>query len=171
LNNLHLIHTDLRDQWIINSLDDLNATHILELGCGGEERLQKKIISKFPNITYDGLDLLNGNDFLNDFPETQIKNRIIILEEVIEHLEEQQVFPLIKRIQQSGATHIIVTTPNREFTQEALSQKVRHPDHKFEWDEKELLSFISELHMEVRIDKIGYKFKGITPTWGLIITC
>ncbi len=136
-----------------------------------EERLEKKITKKLSAIIYHGLDALRGNDFLKELPEKYVKNRIVILEEVIEHLQEHEVMPLIKKICDYGATHILITTPNMEFTRDALGQEIRHPDHKFEWNEMEMLCFISELKRDVVVSKIGLKHKGITPTWGLIVTC
>ena len=45
--------------------------------------------------------------------------------------------------------YIIITTPNREFNKWFGDEfKIRDPDHKFEWNQKEFLEFINSINFD-----------------------
>src|SRR5690606_20881562 len=64
---------------------------------------------------------------------------LMILCEVIEHIDEQRlpnVFELI--LQQYAPKSLIVTTPNREYNEVYdMDDHFRHDDHRFEWTRQE----------------------------------
>ena len=164
-----------RDQWILDQIKESSLETVLELG-SGEERLYKKIQEQFPNIVYKGMDIAPVSvsfkgDFLVNYPEMNSAH-IVILEEVIEHLNEADGHSLLTQAFENGAREMIITTPNKLFTQ-LLGRDFRHPDHKFEWDRNEVQAFAEKLQQQIpndfKIQEIGKKLKGITPTWGLII--
>ncbi|MDI2588381.1 3' terminal RNA ribose 2'-O-methyltransferase Hen1 [Psychrobacillus sp. NEAU-3TGS] len=68
--------------------------------------------------------------------DERLKNKdVIILCEVIEHIDEERlpkIMALILAYYQPSA--LIVTTPNKEYNRVyAMSDEMRHSDHRFEW--------------------------------------
>lgn len=59
---------------------------------------------------------------------------VLILCEVIEHINEDRLPPIMQLITQNYAPkHIIITTPNAEYNAVYELEEMRHDDHRFEW--------------------------------------
>lgn len=171
--------TAIRDEWVLKKLKSHNPGSILELGCGQHERLKRKILERFPDVSYVGVDLkaqTSGTnlkfDITKDLPAFNEKHTVIA-EEVIEHLKEEKILPLIKRIRKNQCNKIIMTTPNKAYNKYMGVDK-RHHDHQFEWNRLEITRWEKKvetlLHCSVEINEIGKKIKGVAPSWGIIIS-
>lgn len=168
---------EVRDKWILNYIHKSGFTNVLELGCGKEKRLGHKILNLNSKINYIGQDkelrpdrhFIRAN-ILKTLP--RMKAHLVIAQEVLEHLPENKLIPLILKIFINKAEVAIFTTPNREYNS-FLNVKSRHIDHYFEWNKAELKEWIRKLKLKldctVRIVKLGRQIEGVAPTWGIII--
>ena len=92
-----------------------------------------------------------------------------VLMEVIEHVEPDRLSALERAVFGFGAPRtVVVTTPNREYNPEygMTAGKLRHRDHRFEWDRAQFRSWASRV-----ADAYGYsvRFSGAgreSPTAG-----
>ncbi len=168
----------LREEWIISTLKMIGATSILELGCGDSRTLEEKFIRENPAGNYLGIDKnisprarrVKG-DFLSALPEVS-PGTVAVAEEVIEHLHPESVESLVRNLKEKKFSNFLMTTPNQKFSH-LLGHKFRHSDHKFEWHWNEARTWARKIdkslgtHTEIR--GIGKKWKGVYPTWGIII--
>jgi hypothetical protein len=171
--------TTIRDEWILKKLKSQKLSSILELGCGRSERLKEKVLNHYPNVNYMGVDVKISNnstnlklDITKEIPAFD-KEHTVVLEEVIEHLPEEKILPLIKRIRKNYGNKIIMTTPNRTYNK-YLGVEKRHHDHQFEWNKVEITRWGKRvetlLDCSVSINEIGKKIQGVAPSWGIIIS-
>lgn len=165
-----------RDTWIVERLTELGQTSLLEIGCG-DLRLARLLKETFPKLTYQGIDLVASSEDIHQADMLQhlpVMNgtHTVIAEEVLEHIPESKLLPLMRRMVINGACVMLITTPNSDFNV-FLNKLSRHPDHQFEWGRKELLRWIDaakqQLGCDVEIHEIGQKHSEVAPTWGLVI--
>lgn len=149
-----------RHEAVLRALLDLNASTVIDLGCGAGQFLERLVkVPAFTRIT--GCDvstralataarrmrveqmserqaarvtLLHGALTYED--ERFAGYDAAVLMEVIEHVDPHRLAALERVV--FGAARpgaVIVTTPNSEFNcrYEGLAG-MRHPDHRFEWD-------------------------------------
>lgn len=93
--------------------------------------------------------------------DERLKNKdVIILCEVIEHIDEERlpkVMDLILAHYQPGA--FIVTTPNKEYNHVyEMSDGMRHDDHRFEWTRQEYREWCKQMNHANQYD---LAFEGI----------
>jgi hypothetical protein len=103
---------------------------------------------------------------------------VMILCEVIEHVDEHRLNRVMKTIvteYQPGV--LIVTTPNREYNEvyRMNQQEMRHGDHRFEWSRSEFQErceqWIVEAPYSVALKGIGEEVEGFgQPTQMAIFT-
>ena len=158
------LHTQ-RLNLVAGKLRDLGARRVLDLGCG-EGKLLRRLLAdrRFEQVTgmdvsHRALEMASDKLKLDRMPERQ-RARIQLLQgsllyrdqrlagfdaaalvEVIEHLDpvrlaaaERVVFEFVR------PTHLVVTTPNREYNvlfPSLPAGKLRHADHRFEWSREE----------------------------------
>lgn len=100
--------------------------------------------------------------------DERLKNKdIIILCEVIEHIDEHRLPKVMKTILEDyQPKSIIITTPNKEYNQiYELGEGYRHPDHRFEWTRNEFQDWCVEQNpgtYDLIFDGIGEEH----PTFG-----
>ena len=111
------------------------------------------------------------------FDERMRDKDVMILGEVIEHLDEHRlprVMDTIFGIYQPKT--LIMTTPNSEYNQVyAMEEKVRHKDHRFEWTRPEFAQWCNtwahQYAYSVQIGGIGQEVEGFgQPTQSAIFT-
>ena len=154
---------EARREAVLAALDEVGATRVLDLGCGGgallgallKERRFTEIVGT--DVSSGALDLAARRLRLDRLPERQ-RDRITlwqsaltytddrlrgydaaVLMEVIEHLDPPRLPALEAAVfgnARPGA--VIVTTPNVEYNvnYEGLTG-MRHSDHRFEWTRAE----------------------------------
>jgi 3' terminal RNA ribose 2'-O-methyltransferase Hen1 len=149
---------------VVNTLKDIGAKRIIDLGCGEGKLINKLLLDKqFTEIV--GVDV----DYRSlEIARKKLKVDLIILEqqrikflhgsltykdkrlsgydaatviEVIEHLDEFRLATFAQILFQfTRPKTIIITTPNQEYNVKFPSLptgKFRHPDHRFEWTRNE----------------------------------
>jgi 3' terminal RNA ribose 2'-O-methyltransferase Hen1 len=150
---------------VVNTLKDIGAKRIIDLGCG-EGKLIKKLLSDRQFIEIVGVDVdyrsleIARKKLKVDLITLEQQQRIKLLHgsltykdkrlfgydaatviEVIEHLDEFRLNTFAQILFQFiRPKTIIVTTPNREYNIKFPSLptgKLRHPDHRFEWTRNE----------------------------------
>lgn len=172
---------DKRLDRVTELVQSLQPDTLVDLGCGGGKlllRLLRK--TKVPDILgidvdSRSLEIASKRLRLETLPEKQrsriklaqgaltyrdprIEGRdVATLVEVIEHLEPDRLDSLERVLfHHARPGTLIVTTPNREYNAlfETLSHdKLRHPDHRFEWTRAEFLAWAEGVSLEN-----GYSF-------------
>ncbi|APB77469.1 3' terminal RNA ribose 2'-O-methyltransferase Hen1 [Paenibacillus polymyxa] len=103
---------------------------------------------------------------------------VMILCEVIEHVDEHRLNRVMKTIVTEYQPNVlIVTTPNREYNEvyRMNQQELRHGDHRFEWNRSEFQEqceqWIEEAPYSVALKGIGEEIEGFgQPTQMAIFT-
>ncbi len=155
---------DLRIQKIVETINSLDVSSIMDLGCGEGKYLReylkiKKLhqitgievstsvldkaeqrlkIDRMPERVREKLALLQGS---LTYKDQRLKNMdLATCIEVIEHIDEDRLDAFAESLFAfSKPKYAIITTPNVEFnvTFENMPEgKLRHNDHRFEWDRK-----------------------------------
>ncbi|MFJ5771747.1 3' terminal RNA ribose 2'-O-methyltransferase Hen1 [Psychrobacillus sp. NPDC093180] len=93
--------------------------------------------------------------------DERLKNKdVIILCEVIEHIDEERlpkIMELILAHYQPSA--LIVTTPNKEYNHVyEMSEEMRHSDHRFEWTRQEFRKWCQQMNHSGQYELV---FEGI----------
>ncbi len=161
-----------RLETVVNTLKNINAKRILDLGCG-EGKLIKKLLKEKQfseivgvDVNYSCLEIAREKLKLDRLTLEQ-QEKIKLLQssltykdqrlfgydaatviEVIEHLDEFRLTTFAKILFKfTRPKTIIITTPNREYNAkfESLpSGKLRHPDHRFEWTRTEFQTWCDQ---------------------------
>lgn len=164
------------------------ATSVVDLGCGEGKLLQRllgerglarvvgvevapKVLARaadrlrlenMPDLQRRRIELLQGSLVYRDDRLAGFDAAAVV--EVIEHMEADRL-PAFEAAVFAHARPgtVIVTTPNREYNVlfEGLSgDKLRHPDHRFEWTRSEFEGWAKQL-----AERNGYtvRFEGIGP--------
>ncbi|WP_338707925.1 3' terminal RNA ribose 2'-O-methyltransferase Hen1 [Paenibacillus amylolyticus] len=95
------------------------------------------------------------------FDEQMQNQDVMILCEVVEHIEEYRLNGIMDTIMNDYQPEVLlVTTPNKEYNEVyAMEQEsFRHHDHRFEWTRAELASRCEEWTQD---GNYGYEIKGI----------
>lgn len=99
---------------------------------------------------------------------------VFILCEVIEHINEDRLQPIMKLITDSYApNNIIITTPNAEYNKVYELDEMRHDDHRFEWTREQFRSWCSAAApgYNLRFEGIGEEHTAFgTPTQMCVMT-
>lgn len=190
----------LRLQAVTTEILQLQATKILDLGCGEGKLIAhllrstsvKKITGIDPSYrsliiakekvaqivsTTSEIEFLTGSVYYRD---SRLKHfDVAVLMEVIEHLDPERL-TVMEEIcfAHNKPLHMIVTTPNREYNTEysGLSEgKLRHADHRFEWTREQFQAWAhrvaSQYHYQVRFAGIGLEVETLGyPTQMAIFT-
>jgi 3' terminal RNA ribose 2'-O-methyltransferase Hen1 len=153
---------DLRIQKIVETINSLDVSTIMDLGCGEGKYLREYLkihklnkitgievspsvldkaeqrlkIDRMPERVREKLYLLQGS---LTYKDKRLKNTdLATCIEVIEHIDEDRLDAFAESLFGfSKPKYVIITTPNVEFnvTFENMSEgKLRHSDHRFEWD-------------------------------------
>jgi len=170
---------DARMDVVVDTLRELGAKQIADLGCGEGKLLTRLVrerwVTQVLGVDASAFTLERAAKRLrlNESgapPEGKVKllhgaltyrdKRIAgmdaaTLVEVIEHLDPQRL-PALARIVfgEAKPRSVLVTTPNREYNAlfPALSPGAfRHPDHRFEWTRAEFASWVKGIE-----DSYGY---------------
>jgi 3' terminal RNA ribose 2'-O-methyltransferase Hen1 len=181
--NLH----DQRIGTVLSALKASHATKVLDLGCG-EGKLLRELI-KHPqfeeivgmDVSIRTLEIARDRLKLDRMPERQAARLKLIhgsltyrdrrlegfgaaaVVEVIEHLDPPRLAAFERTLFEFARPGtIVLTTPNREYnvTWENLGpDKLRHPDHRFEWTRAEFQAWASGIAAkhgyEVRFLPVG----------------
>jgi 3' terminal RNA ribose 2'-O-methyltransferase Hen1 len=163
----------VRIQAVSETLRDLGASTVVDLGCG-EGKLLRALMKDTAfthilgvDVSLRALDVARERLGFDELPPKQ-KARLTIeqgsltyrdarfsgfdaaaLVEVIEHLDPSRLDALERVVfRHARPRAVVVTTPNAEYN--ALfaslpSGKLRHPDHRFEWTRAELREWASRV--------------------------
>ena len=171
---------DQRLDTVAQTLLELGATRVLDLGCGEGKLIARLLKDKQfteivgADVSVRPLEIAERRLKLDRMPERQRKRIRLIqgaltyrddrfsdfdaiaLVEVIEHLDPDRLPALERTVFEFAAPDaVVVTTPNREFnaTFEALpAGEFRHADHRFEWTRSEFEDWAGTV-----AEKHGYK--------------
>ena len=99
---------------------------------------------------------------------------VFILCEVIEHINEDRLQPIMKLITDSYTPkNIIITTPNAEYNKVYELEDMRHDDHRFEWTREQFQTWCKTAASEydLRFEGIGEEHAVFgTPTQMCVMT-
>lgn len=156
---------DERYGTVLSVLKNNQVESVIDIGCAEgrflklllNERQFKRIMGM--DVSIRSLEIASERLRLNDLPQLQ-KERIKLMHgstmyrdkrlagfdaitviEVIEHMELYRLAHFERVLFEFAAPRVIViTTPNTEYNvvwKNLLAGKLRHPDHRFEWDRKQ----------------------------------
>ncbi len=182
---------------VITALKNSGARRVLDLGCA-EGSLVKRLLDEKQFEEIVGLDVsirslerASQRLRLDRLSETQSRRVRLIhgsltyrdrrlegydaaaLVDVIEHLDPPRLRALERTVFEfARPTTIVLTTPNREYNvtwQNVGTQRLRHPDHRFEWTRDEFRSWaqrVAALHRyTVEFHSVGPEDKALgSPT-------
>lgn len=178
-----------RDAALLEQLLHCGAKSVLDLGCGDGKLLIRLLSSKaFAYIV--GLDvsakaLEHAKKYIKRHYPTARCDIVIgsltyrdkrmqgfdaaVLSEVLEHFEPERMDAVMKNIlAQARPAHLLVTTPNRAYNAAyaGLEQgQMRHPDHRYEFMEKEFQDFCqrqaAQYGYQVIFTSIGPEIDGL----------
>ncbi|NPC94074.1 3' terminal RNA ribose 2'-O-methyltransferase Hen1 [Bacillus sp. WMMC1349] len=88
------------------------------------------------------------------YDERLINKDIMILCEVIEHIDEYRLPKIMKTILQDYRPKVLlITTPNQEYNKVyGMGEGYRHPDHRFEWTREEFYKWCEMQNEECEYD-------------------
>jgi len=169
--------------------------NILDIGCG-EGRFISGLASKIPDNIYCGIDIDESMivasqkrcknkaidnaifyDSLDYFMETSTlldEKFFVVLTEVIEHMPNNEAKNLVKKVLNNIKFDIfIITTPDKRFNINYFQDdRLRHEDHKFEFNRNEFIKFIKECvgnKFNVEILDLGDVVDGISTSQMAVI--
>ena len=160
---------DLRLEAVTEALLATGAARVLDLGCG-EGKLLRRLLREKQFVRLVGVDtapkvleraaqrlkleqmrprqrerieLLQGSLVYRDERLNGFDAAAVI--EVIEHMDVERL-PAFERalFGEARPRSVVVTTPNREFNatfERLTSDRLRHPDHRFEWTRAEFAAW------------------------------
>jgi 3' terminal RNA ribose 2'-O-methyltransferase Hen1 len=151
---------DLRDAAVIAQIEAVGARSVADVGCG-EGRLLRKLCERTHLTTLIGADVSPGALAI---AARRLPDRVSLIQssllyrdrrlagldcvtlvEVIEHIEPDRLGALAQAILgHAGPATVILTTPNRAYNvlyPTLPAGRMRHPDHRFEWDRGELVAW------------------------------
>jgi len=160
---------DVRHARVLEVLEDVGATSVLDLGCGDgrlvSRLLRKKAIRKVAgvDVSIRALEAAARRLDLDSLP-IPVRERVTLMHgsvlyrdtrfdgydaitsiEVIEHLDATRLRAFERVVFEFARPRVvIVTTPNREYNElfETLpAGRFRHPDHRFEWTREEFATW------------------------------
>lgn len=181
----------LRHDLIVKEIPE-DAKTFLELGCGGGKLLRytRKVredidiigieistwlCGKAKRYKYNKpMTIINSNVLYPKIDKHNLLPDFLALTEVIEHLNHSERAQLVRLIKSFYIPKkFVLTVPNIEYNQffdDMADGKLRHPDHKIEYDLKSLLEEIVEpLVKDYDISFIPFQCKdGIGISWVLV---
>ncbi|ARF10329.1 methyltransferase domain [Hokovirus HKV1] len=156
---------ELRFRKTINLISNIkkitSIDNIIDIGCGNGRYLD--LLTKFNDIkNYYCYDIDNTciekvnikkQQFQNqiivsnkNFPDNVEGNNIILLLEVIEHMDYDIACDFLNNIIDNiNFTAILLSTPNRDFNKHYELNTFRHDDHKYELTKNEFETFINNI--------------------------
>jgi 3' terminal RNA ribose 2'-O-methyltransferase Hen1 len=180
---------DERLDRVAKELAKAGAATVIDLGCGEGKLLQRLLgeraltrvvgvevaprvlaraadrlrLEHMPDLQRKRIELLQGSLVYRDDRLSGFDAAAVV--EVIEHMDAERL-PAFEAAVFAHARPrtVIITTPNRDYNVlfESLgSEKLRHPDHRFEWTRAEFEGWAKQL-----AERNGYsvQFDGIGPT-------
>ncbi|WP_042477285.1 methyltransferase domain-containing protein [Bacillus ndiopicus] len=151
-----------RYEAIVEQVKQLSHQSVVDLGAG--EGKLTALLSELPTIheliavepseaairkatkRFEGLDtavapkIQWGSLFYYD--NTLVNKDILILCEVIEHINEVRLPKIMSMLlQQYSPKTLIITTPNADYNQVYELEEMRHDDHRFEWTRQQFESW------------------------------
>ncbi len=180
---------DERLDRVAKELSKAGAATVIDLGCGEGKLLQRLLgertftrvvgvevaprvlaraadrlrLEHMPDLQRKRIELLQGSLVYRDDRLAGFDAAAVV--EVIEHMDADRLTAFEAAVfAHARPRTVIITTPNREYNVlfESLgSDKVRHPDHRFEWTRSEFAGWAKQL-----AERNGYtvEFDGIGPT-------
>jgi 3' terminal RNA ribose 2'-O-methyltransferase Hen1 len=109
-------------------------------------RLQSKLTERRRTAMPDNLDVFQASVTMSD--DRLRGYDAICAIEVVEHIDPRRIRDLERVVfEESGASLIVVTTPNREYNRVygIPSDLLRHPDHRFEWTRDEFARWVTHV--------------------------
>ncbi|WP_107840841.1 methyltransferase domain-containing protein [Metasolibacillus meyeri] len=80
------------------------------------------------------------------YDQTLANKDILILCEVIEHINEERLPKIIAMLlQQYAPKALIITTPNADYNKVYALEEMRHDDHRFEWTRQQFENWCAEM--------------------------
>lgn len=171
---------DQRLDAVADTLKQLGANRVLDLGCG-EGKLIGRLVkdrqfTEIVGVEVSSIALSRAADRLERLPE-RVRERVKLLQgaliyrdtrlrgydaatlvEVIEHIEPERLHHMERAVFGDAAPQsVVVTTPNADYNAlfPTLSAgKFRHEDHRFEWTRAEFAAWCTRVS-----DAYGYKFE------------
>lgn len=122
--------------------------------------------------TWSSIDSFTSND---EFPCSD--NSVVIMTEVIEHMNKEDAETLINKVLTWPFKSLIITTPNKEFNHnyQLFEDDVRHDDHKLEFNKEEFVTLMNDLvnnsDKSVEFFDIGDCVNNLKPTLAAIVSC
>jgi 3' terminal RNA ribose 2'-O-methyltransferase Hen1 len=183
----HVRLNDLRIEKITQIINQLDVRNVVDLGCGEgkylkaflkinkldeitgvevapatlEKAEQRLKVDRLPERIRNKLHLLQGS---LTYKDDRLKNKdLATCIEVIEHIDEDRLDAFKASVfDHARPRYVIITTPNVEYNvlfENMPVGKLRHSDHRFEWDRKTFESWCqtvcSTYEYEVSFDTIG----------------
>lgn len=175
-----------RHNLIIKNIDK-DVKYILELGCGYGQLL-KELDDNFSNSERIGVEIssrlsekskrnslskiVNCNILNPNLKEIKLKPDVLVLTEVIEHLEKNERIKLYSLIKELYVPKkIIITVPNIEYNKFILKDgELRHKDHKIEFSKEDIDNeIINNLSSMFNFEIVEFEPKeNISLSWILI---
>ena len=162
---------DQRLDKVAETLKELGAARVLDLGCG-EGKLIRRLVkdrqfTEIVGVEASSLALARGASKLEKLSEAQRKRVTLMqgallyrdarlqgfdaaaLVEVIEHVEPARLYHLERAVfGHASPRAIIVTTPNVEYNvlfETLPAGRLRHDDHRFEWTRAEFAAWCARV--------------------------
>lgn len=177
------LHEQRHDR-VIEIVRELSPKSVVDLGCGDGKLLRKLIpiagLDRIVGMDVSYFDLARARRKLNlDEASPRRRDRIQLLHgslmykderltgfdvgtvvEVVEHLDPPRLAAFERTVfGYARPSHVLLTTPNREFNEVYGIETLRHTDHRFEWTRAEFHAWAQrvadEFGYEVRFEEIG----------------
>ncbi|WPK13406.1 methyltransferase domain-containing protein [Lysinibacillus louembei] len=101
------------------------------------------------------------------YDHTLVNKDVLILCEVIEHINEERLPKIMAMLlQQYAPKALIVTTPNADYNKVYELEEKRHDDHRFEWTRQQFESWCAEMISNTSYTTAFYGIGEQHPTYG-----